>query len=732
MHYHLIKLLFIPLLIICTGCTEEFKSYKDNGRPVEEQITDLIAAMTLEEKTDMLHGDSKFKTAGVPRLGIPRWSLSDGPHGVREEIEEHSWSPAGWINDSASYFPTGTALAATWNPELALKMGTALGAEARARDKDVILGPSINIHRTPLCGRNFEYMSEDPYLISHIVVPYIQGVQSQGVAACAKHYALNNQEFDRDSINVILDERALREIYLPGFKAAVQKGDVNTVMGAYNKYQNKFCCENSILINDILKNEWGFRGVVMSDWNATHSTVASALAGLDLEMGTYAPDYDSYYLARPLREAVREGKVPEAIVDDKVHRILRVMFKTGIFAERPSGSFNTKEHQEIAQKIAEEAVVLLKNDGRILPLDPGKLKSIAVIGDNATRRHARGGYSSGIKALYEITPLEGLKNYLSDAVEIRFAQGYEKTSNYQIGQGMKYTSDQEKEQALIEQAAAVAGECDVAVIFAGLNHDFDTEGIDRADMKLPYTQNDLINSVRKVNKRTIVVLISGSPVEMNEWSGQVPAVLQGWFAGMEGGTALARILFGDVNPSGKLPFTFPYRLEDSPAHKLGEYPGDHVNVTYKESIFVGYRYFDSFNVQPQYCFGHGLSYTDFKYDHLKIQKADDTEQESFQVSFRVANTGNYDGAEVVQLYVHDKKSTLKRPIKELKRFDKVFLKKGEIKNIEFKLGPEDLAYYDPEKSAWVVEAGVFYLHVGSSSRDIRLSGSFELKESGIL
>lgn len=717
----------VIILVIITYSNEK-PIYLDPEQPIEVRINQLLSKLTLEEKISMIHANTKFTTAGVERLGIPPLHLSDGPHGIREEIKPYSWDPAGWTNDSSSYFPTGTALAATWNPALAHEVGNALGEEARARNKDILLGPAINIHRTPLCGRNFEYMSEDPYLISQMVVPYIQGVQEKDMAACVKHYVLNNQEFGRDSVNVKVDMRALQEIYLPGFKAAVKEGKVLTVMGAYNKYQNDFCCSNNFLINDILKSEWGFQGLIMSDWNATHSTVKSAYAGLDLEMGTAVEIFDDYYFAKPLIEAIKKGQVEEKIVEDKVRRILRVMFKTKMFEKRNQGSFNTPEHQITAHKIAREAIVLLKNDNGLLPLDKTKIKSIEVIGDNATRKHAKGGYSSGIKALYEITPLEGLKNKIRSELQINYALGYEKTSEEVYGIPLIQKPNPERAAELINEAVATAGKSDVAIIFAGLNHDFDTEGKDRPDMKLPYNQDELIQAVYQANPKTIVVLISGSPVEMNPWVNEIPAILQAWFAGMEGGNAMAEVLFGEVNPSGKLPFTFPQKLSDSPAHKIGDYPGHNLNVEYKEGILVGYRYFDTKKVNPLFAFGHGLSYTQFDYSDLEINKIGNEEGLPVEVSFKIKNIGNLAGAEVAQLYVSDMEASVARPAKELKNFKKVYLQPDKEKQILIKLDQNAFSYFDVNSSSWVIEPGKFKILIGSSSRDIRLSGEVNLNE----
>ncbi|MBN2413999.1 glycoside hydrolase family 3 C-terminal domain-containing protein [candidate division KSB1 bacterium] len=723
----ILYLFTVILLFSSTGCKKDKRIYQDTGQPVENQIEELLSRMTLEEKVSMCHANTKFSSTGVPRLGIPSLAMSDGPHGVREEIKPHSWESAGWTNDSCSYFPTLTALAATWNVELAKQYGGALGQEARARNKDVILGPGINIIRTPICGRNFEYMSEDPFLIAEMVVPYIRGMQEQDVAACVKHYALNNQEVDRGVVDVQVDERALREIYLPGFEAAVKQGGVLTVMGAYNKYLGLYCCNNDYLLNKILKEEWGFKGAVISDWSATHNTVESANAGLDIEMGT-DKDYNDFFFADPLIKAVRNGQVAEEVVNDKVRRILRVMFRTNVFGKRSKGSFNTPEHQQIALKVAEEAIVLLKNNNSFLPLNMEKLRSVAVIGDNATRVHASGGMSSGLKALYEVTPLLGLENLLDSRVKINYALGYKKTSQFTWDRGIIYHSDPAEETQLLQEAVAIAKKSDAAIIFAGLNHDFDTEMLDRPDMKLPYAQNKLIDVVYKVNPNTVVVLICGSPVEMDLWIDKAPAVLQAWYAGMEGGNAMARILFGEVNPSGKLPYTIPEKLADSPAHSIGEYPGEKFTVKYKEGLLVGYRFFDTNNIEPLYCFGHGLSYTRFEYSDLDLSGKTLSSDDSLHVSLKIKNTGNVDGAEVVQLYIHDGAASVFRPLKELKGFKKVFCRAGEEKKVIFTITKKYLTFYDINSSDWTAEPGMYGVLIGSSSRDIRLKNEFEYKD----
>lgn len=564
---------------------------------MEKRIEKLIKKMTLEEKVGLLHGNSKFYVAGVERLGIPEWSLSDGPHGVRAEINRHDWAYAGWTNDSASYFPTGTAFAAAWNPELAYRRGEVLGEEARWRKKDVLLGPGVNIIRSPLCGRNFEYMSEDPYMNSVLAVAYIKGLQSRDVACSVKHFAVNNQETNRTTVDVECSERALREIYLPAFKAAVQEGGALTVMAAYNKFRGEFCAENNYLVRKILRNEWGFDGVYVTDWGAAHSTVPSMEAGLDLEMGTLIDKYEDWYYANPLIEAVKSGKIPMSLVDEKVGDVLRVMIKTNVLDPKKRfgpGSMNTKEHQQATYDAAAEAIVLLKNQNNLLPLDFSSIKSLAVIGDNATRKHSNGDLSSEIKAVYEVTPLEALRAKWGDKVDIRFAQGYEKLSTFVEGSNNgqssgTFSSKTQESDALLKEAVEVARTSDVALLVCGLNHDYDTESFDRLNMDIPYGQVELIQEVVKANPRTIVVMIAGSPLNMAAVDICSPAIVWAWFNGMEGGNALVDVLSGKVNPSGKMPFTTPVSLDQSPAHALGNFPGRDLKVNYEEDILVGYR-----------------------------------------------------------------------------------------------------------------------------------------------
>lgn len=702
---------------------------------MEKRIEKLIKKMTLEEKVGLLHGNSKFYVAGVERLGIPEWSLSDGPHGVRAEINRHDWAYAGWTNDSASYFPTGTAFAAAWNPELAYRRGEVLGEEARWRKKDVLLGPGVNIIRSPLCGRNFEYMSEDPYMNSVLAVAYIKGLQSRDVACSVKHFAVNNQETNRTTVDVECSERALREIYLPAFKAAVQEGGALTVMAAYNKFRGEFCAENNYLVRKILRNEWGFDGVYVTDWGAAHSTVPSMEAGLDLEMGTLIDKYEDWYYANPLIEAVKSGKIPMSLVDEKVGDVLRVMIKTNVLDPKKRfgpGSMNTKEHQQATYDAAAEAIVLLKNQNNLLPLDFSSIKSLAVIGDNATRKHSNGGLSSEIKAVYEVTPLEALRAKWGDKVDIRFAQGYEKLSTFVEGSNNgqssgTFSSKTQESDALLKEAVEVARTSDVALLVCGLNHDYDTESFDRLNMDIPYGQVELIQEVVKANPRTIVVMIAGSPLNMAAVDICSPAIVWAWFNGMEGGNALVDVLSGKVNPSGKMPFTTPVSLDQSPAHALGNFPGRDLKVNYEEDILVGYRWFDTKGLPVVYPFGYGLSYTTFNYSNLNTDKKTYDQADTIQATFTLTNTGDHEGAEVAQLYVSDPVCSVMRPVKELKGFKKVFLKPGESRRITLDIPVSSLAFYSEAQSQFVVEPGEFILQLGASASDIKQRISVEVK-----
>ncbi len=706
------------LAMIVMVCSLNAQNHTD--AKTEKRIANLIKQMTLEEKVSLLHGNSKFYVSGIKRLGIPEFALSDGPHGVRAEMNLHNWKYAGWTTDSATCFPPGTSLAASWNPDLSFQRGEVLGEEARFRKKDILLGPGVNIIRSPLCGRNFEYMSEDPYLISALTIPYIKGLQSKDVAASVKHYLANNQEENRTTIDVSMSERALREIYLPAFKAAIVDAGSYTVMGAYNKFRGEWCTENNYISRTILRNEFGFKGIYMTDWNACHSTVKAAMAGLDLEMGTENKDYKDWYFADPLIKAVKNNDVPMAIVDEKVGNMLRIMFKLKMIdgKNRTIGSMNTSEHQQAAYQSAAEAIVLLQNQNNTLPLNFSALKSVAVIGDNATRKHAAGGLSSEIKALYEITPLEAITKKFGSTVKINFAQGYTKQSafkeNSNVGQTVKSGTDWK----LIDKAVETASISDAAIIFCGLNHDFDTESADKIDMSLPYGQLELIQAVAKVNPKTIVVLIAGSPVELAGVVNRVPSIVWAGYGGMEAGNAIADVLSGKVNPSGKLPFTIPVSLQQSPAHALGNFPGRNLKVNYEEDILVGYRWFDTKNIMPQFAFGHGLSYTQFSITNFKADKNTVVATDKIEVTFTIQNTGTSFGGEVAQLYVSDPVASVLRPKKELKAFKKVFLNPGESKIISMPLNVSDFAFFDEKVNNWRVEPGEFILSIGNASDNI--------------
>jgi beta-glucosidase len=815
-------------------------------KDIERQIDDLIAKMTLGEKVALCHAGSKFAVDGNARLGIPEFWMSDGPHGVRREIQRESWDPVDTDTDESTYLPTGTATASTWNPDLGRKFGEVLGAEARHRGKDVILGPGINIVRTPICGRNFEYYGEDPYQISRMVVPVIQGIQSQDVAACVKHYAANSQELNRSGVDAQMDERTLREIYLPGFRAAVVEAGVLTAMGSYNKFRGQYCCHQAHLVNDILKGEWGFEGSFISDWGGVHDTYEAARFGMDIEMGSWKA-WDDYYLARPFREAIERGELDESLVNDKVRRNLRVMFRIGMLSKnRKTGERNTDKHHQIALDIAREAIVLLKNENAVLPLDRQALKKLVVIGDNASMLHALGGNSSAVKCPYEVTPLEGLKKKLGDAVEIQYFRGYppqdhsaepikteylgtadEKAgthgwagtfypdreghgkatlradhdidfdwsgsapcegwtpgqysgqwkstltppqsgtygfvlegashANFCIGgqdliqrwenggeniiaksidlEGGK-TYDvtifvrpnsgdvrirlqwtppwlEKHESAGDREIVEAVGKADAVLFFGGLNHQYDVEGSDRRDMALNDGQNELLDKIAGLNPKTVVVLLGGSPVEM-PWIDRVPAIVQMWYAGMEGGHAIAEVLLGDVNPSGKLTMTFPKRLEDSPDRFLNDYEA--AVCHYKEGVFVGYRWYDARKIEPLFPFGHGLSYTKFKLANLSVKHM----TENVTVSLDVSNVGDRSGAEVVQVYVGQSKCSIRRPVRELKGFSKVHLKPGETQTVTITLTHDAFAFWSVAKNDWTVEPGEFVIEAGTSSRHLPL------------
>lgn len=717
--------------------------YLDESKPIEERVEDALPRLTLKEKIALVHAQSKFSSAGVPRLGIPEFWMTDGPHGVRPEVLWDEWDQAGWTNDSCVAFPALTCLAATWNPEMSLLYGQSIGEEARYRNKTVLLGPGVNIYRTPLNGRNFEYMGEDPYLSAHMVVPYIQGVQQNGVAACVKHFALNNHEVNRHTTNVIVDDRALYEIYLPAFKAAVQEGKAWAIMGSYNLYKGQHCCHNQYLLNDILKGEWGFDGVVISDWGGAHDTDQAITNGLDMEFGSWTNGlsngasnaYDNYYLAMPYLQRIQEGKVGTKELDDKVRRILRLAFRTTMNTSRPWGAILSPEHYEAARRIGEEGIVLLQNEGGLLPINLDKVKKIAVIGENAIKMMTVGGGSSSLKVQREISPLDGIRQRVGNQVEVVYARGYvgDASGEYNgvvTGQNLK---DDRTPDELIAEAVKVAADADYVIFIGGLNKSAnqDCEDTDRAGLGLPYGQDDVIQALAKVNRNLIVVNISGNAVAM-PWVKEVPAIVQDWYLGSEAGSALAAVLVGDVNPSGKLPFTFPVKLEDNAAYALGEYTGVRsdtvINIKYNESIFVGYRWADKQKKsKPLFAFGHGLSYTTFEYGKPVADAKTMSVDGKLTVKVTVKNTGSREGQEVVQLYIADKKSSLPRPLKELKGFKKIKLTPGESKEVSFVIDKEALSFFDDTKHAWIAEPGKFEAIIAASAADVKGVVPFELK-----
>jgi beta-glucosidase len=708
--------------------------YLDKALPVEARIDDLISRLTLDEKIGLVHANGLFRSGGVERLGIPYLWTDDGPQGVREEVGVTSWTPAGQTDDFATALPPGLTVAATWNTELAQACGKVIGEEACARGKNVLLGPGMNIIRTPLCGRNYDYYGEDPWLSSRIAVGYVRGLQAEQTVSCVKHFALNNQEKDRGTINVDVDERTLREIYLPAFEASIREAGAWAIMAAYNKFRGDYCAQNDYLLNGILKREWGFQGAVISDWGATHDTRTAVLNGLDLEMGSRGA-FAEYHLAREFREGVQNGTYPLSALDDKVRRNLRMLFASGAVDGRKAGSINTAAHLGTARRIAEESMVLLKNDGALLPIDATKIRSIAVIGENAVRKFAAGGNSAGVKAFRETTALEGIVERAGAAMNIVYSEGYRQPVPRHASKedlaGVKTSelsaASPEESRELADRAVLAAKSCDVAVVVAGLSHQAhaDDEGTDRYDLSLPAHQAELITRVIEANPRTIVVLIDGSPIDMSPWLAKTPSVLQAWYGGSEAGHALAAVLFGDVNPSGKLPCTFPKALADTPAVQGGPraYPGVDGVVHYDEGLLVGYRWYDAKKIEPLFPFGFGLSYTTFTYSNLRVSS---TGPAAALVECDITNSGPRAGAEVAQLYLQPAHSVVVRPEKELKGFAKVSLAPGETKTVRIGLNARSFAYYSVEKHSWVVDAGDFGILVGSSSRDIRLHTPYSI------
>lgn len=688
------------------------------------RIDSIIAQMTLEEKIYMLHGSGLFTSGGVKRFGIRELTYADGPSGVREEVDPKNWAPLHWTTDSATFLPTGSALAATWSAELAHRFGVVLGEESHTRNKDVILAPAVNITRTPINGRTFEYMSEDPFLNARLSVGYIKGVQSTGVVACVKHYAANNQETNRGTVNVEMDERTLQEIYLPAFKASVTEAQVFSVMTAYNKFRGVYCAENKYLVNDILRKQWGFDGIVVSDWGGTHSTVNSALYGIDVEMGSGRQPF----LSKPLVDSVKSGAVPMEVIDRKVRSVLKVLFFAMHKDKAPKDAeLSTPAHNQTAYDIAAQSIVLLKNQKNLLPLQISKIKNIAVIGDNATQKQASGGFGAGVKARYEVTPLEGLKAKLGKSVNIRYAQGYKpqyaKTSNRSFGKVPTY----EVNDSLLKEAVEVARTADVVLFFAGTNREVETEASDRSTLSLPFGQDQLLKAIAAVNPNIVVDIVAAAPVDLTTCNQVAPAIVWSWFNGSQGGKALADVLTGTVNPSGKLPFTIPVKLDDSPAHALKTFPGENLQTNYKEGILVGYRWFDTKQIVPQYSFGYGLSYTSFAFTSIQTDKAQYKPSEEITISVKLKNAGKMAGYETVQLYVSDLNGNIPKANKELKAFQKVFLKVDEEKTVELKVKASDLAYFDEKAMRWVVNSGKYRLIAGSSSRDQLISKDIVVK-----
>lgn len=715
--------------------------YLNVNQPIDSRIEDALLRMTTEEKVALLHAQSKFSSAGVKRLGITEVWCSDGPMGIRDEVLWDEWEQAGWTSDSCIAFPSLTCLAATWNSDMAALYGKSIGEEALYRRKNVLLGPGVNICRTPINGRTFEYMSEDPFLNAQLVVPYVKGVQQNGVAACVKHFALNNFEVNRSSANVIVSDRALYEIYLPAFKAAVTEGNTWAIMGSYNLYQNQHCCHNKRLLIDILKGDWKFDGVVISDWGGCHSTDEAVTNGLDLEFGTWtggktwgrSNSYDNYFLAKPYLDGIKSGKYTTTELDDKVRRVLRLIFRTSMSGQARWGSLCSDEHYAAARKIAGEGIVLLKNDRNILPIDASKNPKILVVGENAIKMLTLGGGSTSLKVQRELLPLDGLRNRFG-AENVTFARGYvgDTTTTFDgIDTGQKL-ADHRSAQELTDEAVRMAKDVDYVIFVGGMNKSGgqDCEGIDRASLELPYNQNNVVSAIVKVNPNLIFVNIAGSPVTM-PWLNSVPAVIQAWFIGSEAGNAIADVLSGDVNPSGKLPLTFPARLEDVGAHSVGEYVSKPsfkvVDVEYKEDILVGYRWFDTKKIKPLFPFGYGLSYTTFGFGKPQLSQNTMTPDGQLTLKIDVTNTGKRAGAEVVQLYIADLKSSLPRPAKELKGFQKVTLNPGETKTVEFTIDRRALEFYNDAKKQWEAEPGAFEAIIGTSSADVKGKVKFELK-----
>lgn len=726
-----------PKASTCGACSHGLSA---EDEALEKKVQETLAQMTVHEKVQLLHAQSKFTSAGVPRLGIPELSMSDGPHGCRAEIEWNSWNYANWTNDSITAFPSLTCLASTWNRELSRLYGDKVSEEFAYRGKDVMLGPGTTIARCPFNGRSFEYMGEDPYLAGEMAVPYIIGAQKNGVACCLKHFFLNNHEVNRMTVNVNVSERAVEEIYLPAFEKCVKEAGVWTMMGSYNKWLNVHCCQNDSLLNGILKKRWGFDGAVISDWGGTHDTWQAATGGLDIEMGSFtngmtadnSQGYNTYFLADPFESLIKQGKVSMDVLNDKAARVLRTIFRTAMNPNKVRGKLCTEDHYEACRKVGEEGVVLLKNDKAVLPLDASRYNRILIVGDNAVRNMSQGGGSSELKTKYDISPLEGLKAVYGDKID--FAQGYE------AGRPMYAHVEEipaETQAKLKAEALEKAKKADLIIFIGGMNknHQQDCEGGDRLTYDLSYGQNELIAELAKVQPNIIAVMYAGNPYAM-PWLNGVKALVQCWYLGSESGRTLANIISGKVNPSGKLPITFARKKEDYPCFQYGEegYPGVNDQVYYKEGIYVGYRHFDTHKVKPQFPFGFGLSYTTFKYGKAQIApvSSDGSEEKDcckaplYKVTIPVTNVGSREGKEIVQMYIGDDKCSVDRPTKELKGFDKVSLAPGETKTVEFVIRGKALQFFDEATHKWKSEPGKFKAYIGASETDIRSTVAFEL------
>lgn len=728
----------------------------------EKEITAIIENMTLEEKVDMLHGKHMFTSAGVPSQGIPDMIYADGPFGIREEMEPNSWNSIHLTTDSATFFPTGSALAATWDEATAYEYGKAMAVEARLRGKDMMLAPAINIQRIPTGGRTYEYLSEDPFLSSRLAVGYTKGMQDNGVAVCLKHFALNNQESNRGTVNVIASPRAIREIYLPPFEAAVVEGDAFGVMSAYNKVNGYWCGENEFLLNQVLRNDWGFKGMVISDWGGTHSTVLSTVAGLNVEMP------GNSFHGQALIDSVNSGAIAESVIDERVREILRVRLRIDAIPENEANQVMTSqpEQTKVAYDVALKSVVLLKNDGGLLPIDLNNVSRIAVIGDNADKKMSQGGVGAGVKALYEVTPLEGLRNRIGDKAEIVYAQGYTSQQNRGWGGfggfggfrgfGQRSAAQQKPDdtaERLRNEAVKAASEADIVLFIGGDNRQWETEGSDRQSMMLPYEQEKVVEAVAAVNPNIVFVAVAGAPVDLNIVDENAPAIVQSWFNGTEGGNALADLLLGNASPSGRLPFSYPIRLEDSPAYALGNFPqtdapiGEDVFVSlvgnrsadelqngsdnrntavYSEDLLVGYRWFDTKEKPVRYPFGYGLSYTTFEYSDIAVNKEKFSAKDNIEVTFTLTNSGSADADEIAQLYVHRIDATVEWPYKELKAFQRVSLKAGESESVTLSIPVEQLKYWNEEIHDWSLENGQIELLLGANAGDIRLNRIVEI------